>query len=113
LSALPLDVKSLEVLQDSTVFYQLFKVRRVIMQKSLGLGVFSLVLLSLSSSAAFSFGDRPYRLNWVDDANVAADCLKWNWQQYSWYDECAAPVRPTAYMYPRSHRRGPVLRTKG
>lgn len=83
------------------------------MQKSLGFGIFSLVLLSLSSNAAFSFGDRPYRLNWSDDANVAADCLKWNWQQYSWYDQCAVPVRPTAYMYPRSHRRGPVLHTKG
>lgn len=83
------------------------------MRKSFALGILGLVLLSVPVSSAYAFGDRPYRLNWSDDANVAADCLKWNWQQYAWYDQCAMPVHPTAYMYPRSHRRSPVLRTKG
>lgn len=83
------------------------------MRKSCALGVLALTLLSIPVSSAYAFGDRPYRLNWVDDANVAADCLKWNWQQHSWYDQCAVPVNPTAYMYPRRHRSGPVLRTRG
>jgi hypothetical protein len=74
---------------------------------------FSVVLLSASGAYAgpYPFGDEPYRLNWGYDPAVESGCLKWNWQQYQWNDNCPIYVHPKAYMYPRSSR--VVLRTKG
>jgi hypothetical protein len=84
-----------------------------IMQKKSGLFVLSLLLLSLSGGGAFALGDPPYRLNMGDEADVANGCLRWNWQQHAWYDYCATPVYPWAYMYPRSRSSNVVLRTRG
>jgi hypothetical protein len=73
---------------------------------------FSVMLFS--GSAAYAgpyFGDEPYRLIWGYDPGVESGCLKWNWQQYQWNDNCPIYVHPKAYMYPRSS--GVVVRTKG
>ncbi len=74
----------------------------------------ALLLVVLPAGGAQAFGDQP---RWPEfgygyEPAIASGCLKWNWQQYAWYDHCPAYVHPKAYMYPRSSLRT-VLRTKG
>jgi hypothetical protein len=62
------------------------------------------------ATRALAFGDQPYVPGVEAEAAVKSGCLRWNWQQYSWYDHCPMYVHPKAYMYPRSRV---VLRTRG
>jgi hypothetical protein len=62
------------------------------------------------ATQTFAFGDEPPPPSIEMEAAAKSGCLRWNWQQYSWYDHCPTIVRPKAYMYPRSRR---VLRVKG
>jgi hypothetical protein len=59
---------------------------------------------------ALAFGDEPHVPSVEAEAAVKSGCLRWNWQQRSWYDHCPKYVQPKAYMYPHSRV---VLRTKG
>ncbi|MGY4569447.1 hypothetical protein GPL21_06570 [Bradyrhizobium pachyrhizi] len=73
-------------------------------------------IVVLSSTAArcgdyYPFGDPPYRLDYVQEPQIASGCWKWNWQLYQWQDYCPVYVNPKAYMFSRSSR--VVLRTKG
>lgn len=78
--------------------------------------IFSAVLFLLAIASAdktFAIGDPPY---WsgtyaYEPALDQPGCLIWNWQQYSWYNNCPVYVRPKAIMYP--YRATTVLRTKG
>jgi hypothetical protein len=82
------------------------------MQRSIFGTLFLLVSVSMASAGTFAFGDEPYHLNWTNYSETQSGCLKWNWQQQSWYDHCPVYVHPWAYMHPRG-RRHVVLRTKG
>lgn len=67
-------------------------------------------VMLFGSNEARAFGEP----GWVEfnyDPAIASGCLRWNWQQYSYYDHCPVYVRPKAYVYPRFRRT--VLRTKG
>ncbi len=79
-----------------------------------GFGILLILLFSMSTASAgtFAVGDEPYHLNWNENSEAWSGCLKWNWQQYSWYDYCPVYAYPWAYMYPRG-RRQVVLRTRG
>lgn len=79
----------------------------------------AVVAIVLPATAALAGGDRPYPFGdapyLTDDAYapaVAAGCLRWNWQQHSWYDHCPRYIHPKAYVYPRV-RYGTVLRSRG
>jgi hypothetical protein len=86
---------------------EVFAMRR----SALGI-VLLLVSVSTASAGTFGFGDEPYHLNWTNHSEARSGCLKWNWQQQSWYDHCPVYVHPWAYMHPGG-RRHVVLRTKG
>jgi hypothetical protein len=88
------------------------RVRGLAMQRSIFGTLFLLVSVSMASAGTFAFGDEPYHLNWTNYSETQSGCLKWNWQQQSWYDHCPVYVHPWAYMHPRG-RRHVVLRTKG
>jgi hypothetical protein len=78
--------------------------------KGAALGAFFLVLLPANGAEAF--GEPPAPGFYSNEPGIASGCLKWNWQQYSWYDHCPVYVHPKAYMYSRPSFRT-VLRTKG
>jgi hypothetical protein len=62
------------------------------------------------ATGALAFGEEPHLSGVEAEAAVKSGCLRWNWQQHSWYDHCPRYVQPKAYMYPHSRV---VLRTRG
>jgi hypothetical protein len=80
--------------------------------RSILAGALLAAFLPSGSALAFADGPRWPEFGYGDGAAIASGCLRWNWQQYSWYDHCPVYVRPKAYMYPASSLRS-VVRVKG
>lgn len=75
-------------------------------------GAFLLVLLPADGAQAFGDGPRWPEFGYSYEPAAAPGCLRWNWQQYSWYDHCPVYAHPKAYMYRGSSPRA-ILQTKG
>lgn len=66
----------------------------------ISIGISAIVALGATSAARSDYrvlGDPPTDYETYGDVAFDANCMRWNWQQKSWYDICTHPHPPLAW----------------